>query len=111
MGELERIPGIVVTGTSRDNPQGHAPTSTENSVDNFVNGAIPTHDDHRTPFLGGEHGPFPRFSLPCCLYILYMLRLWLLCQVAAHQCPVLVHLASIGGGVENHDVVIRGLGF
>src|SRR5712692_5609319 len=106
MGKLERIPGIVVTGTSRDNSQGHTPTSTENAVDNFVNGTIPTHDDHRTPFLRGEHGPFPRFSLPRCLYILCMLcmlRLWLLFQAAAQQCPVLVHLASIGGRVENDD--------
>ena len=70
MWQFERVPGVVITGASSNYPKGNSPPGAKYTIDNLVNRAITTHDDHRASFFGRIHREFLRLSLPVCLNIL-----------------------------------------
>src|SRR6266446_337160 len=104
VGELERVPGIVIARASSDNAQWHTPTTSQDAIDHFMNGTISTDDDDGTILLSSTPGKFFRFSLFGCFDILCVLTF----RTTTHDCTMVGHVATTGSRVEDHKGITRG---
>src|SRR5216684_3155068 len=104
MWQFERIPCIIIARTGGDDAQRHSSFTGEDAVDNFVNGAISTHNDYGTTFSSSLFGEFLRFSSFRRFYVLCMFAFGATTRYRA----VCGHFATIGGRIEDYKGTARG---